>query len=205
MKPLSKPSVVGYTIIELLVVMVIIAILSAIVAPSWLAFLNRQRLGTAQSQVLTVIRDAQVNARRDKRNWEVCFREDPLSGGTTVVQYSVHPIPAGAAADCAGASWQKLIGEADKIGIMPQGGTLPYKIQFDYSGLVRTAPQCSAGPNCTRLPTPPTLPDGSQEIGRITFASKNRNTLNTGGSKRCIYVSTMIGAIRTAQDNDCVN
>lgn len=198
MKPPSRRSVAGFTMIELIVIMVIIAVLAAIAAPSWLAFLTRQRLSAAQGQALTVIRDAQVNAKRDKRTWEVCFRENPTDNS---VQYSVHPIPTALAADCANASWQKLTGEANTIGILPQGGALPYKVQFDYNGLIRDNQQI---PNSHRLaPTPP-LPDGSTEIGKITFVSRSGNTLNTAGSKRCIFVSTLIGAMRTAQDNLCI-
>lgn len=199
MKPASRQSTAGYTMIEIIVVVVIIGILSAIVGPSWLGFLTRQRLSSAQGQALTVMRDAQVNAKRDKRIWEVCFRQNSDNNS---VQYSVHPMRTGGAADCANASWQNLTGEANKIGILPQGAALPYKVQFDYTGLIVDNQRV---PNSNRLAPVPTLPDGSTEIGRITFASRSGNALNTAGSRRCIYVSTLIGAMRTAQDDNCTN
>ena len=43
----------GFTLIELLVVIIIIGALSAIAAPSWLAFINRQRVNKVNEATFT--------------------------------------------------------------------------------------------------------------------------------------------------------
>jgi type II secretory pathway pseudopilin PulG len=53
---------------ELLVVTIIAGILAAIAAPSWLSFLNRQKVRSTRQQVVDVIRKAQSEAIRMRTN-----------------------------------------------------------------------------------------------------------------------------------------
>jgi len=61
----------GFTLIELLVVIIMAGILASIAAPGWLAFINRQRVGAVQDEMLQILQTAQVDAQRTNRDYNV--------------------------------------------------------------------------------------------------------------------------------------
>ncbi|MBE9126699.1 MULTISPECIES: pilus assembly FimT family protein [unclassified Coleofasciculus] len=173
-------STAGYTLLEQIIVVAIVSILSAIAAPQGLAFINHQRLNTAQNQVYRAMQEAKSNAMRDKITWQASFQE--VNG---VVQWSVHPadsinfIPSGV-------QWQNLgqtiriDKEKNKKGAYettldsPGRKTLtgPWRVQFNDKG------------------------NTNGQLGQITLISNNDSK-----TKRCIYISTLIGAMRTGQEH----
>ncbi|MBD2258568.1 prepilin-type N-terminal cleavage/methylation domain-containing protein [Pseudanabaena sp. FACHB-2040] len=54
----------GFTLIEALIVVIMVAILMGIAAPGWFAFVNRQRMKTVQNDLTEVFRQAQTNAEQ---------------------------------------------------------------------------------------------------------------------------------------------
>ena len=159
-------------------------ILSTIIAPSWLSFIDRQRLNSAQDQVYRAMQEAKSNATKDKITWQVSFREE-----NNIVQWAIHPasseefIPSGL-------NWHKL-GEnisvdkeqnnkgeyettLDSPGIKTITG--PWRVQFNYHG------------------------NTNGQLGQITLISKNG-----GKTKRCVYVSTLIGAMRKGEEHSKAN
>jgi prepilin-type N-terminal cleavage/methylation domain-containing protein len=68
-----RHSTSGYTVIEMITVMVIIGVLAAIAAPGWLAFMNSRRANAARDQILQSLRQAQAEAIRKKEVQAVNF------------------------------------------------------------------------------------------------------------------------------------
>ncbi|MEM9805927.1 MAG: GspH/FimT family pseudopilin [Cyanobacteria bacterium P01_D01_bin.56] len=54
----------GFSLLEVLVVIVLIAIVSAFAAPGWLGYLNRQRIGRARGDLVQALQQAQTDARQ---------------------------------------------------------------------------------------------------------------------------------------------
>jgi len=125
----------GFTILELIVIVLMLGILSSIAAPSWLAFINRQRVRTVNDRVLQSLRLAQSEAKRTKRDITVTF-------DTTFDPPKITFVPPLAT----GGSELKLDagGEIKRGTIMlsfsKAGGAtpLPYSIVFDYQGNLTT-------------------------------------------------------------------
>ncbi len=177
----SRRSDPGYTLIEVLVVVVIISILMTVSASGWLAFRNRFALNTAQSKVLSVLKQAQSEAKLLKAKRQASFR---VQGN--MVQWAVHDI----AVPPSEATWHDL---GPYIRIDSYNTTLHdpvpelvWRMQFDDDG--------SANGQLGRLTlVSREAPDQSQEAAR----SNNR-------PRRCVFISTLIGTLRADKDKGCV-
>ncbi len=117
----------GYTLLEWIVVMLIVGILAAILAPSWVALLHRARLSAAHNQVYQAMQEARENARRQKVTWQVSFR---LLGDKT--QWAIHP----KANPPSAAQWQTLdsrIELDDKETTLRKARNI-YRAEFNHRG-----------------------------------------------------------------------
>lgn len=155
----------GFTLPEVLMVVVIAGILAAIAAAGWQLFGNNRLLTAAQDEIFQAMRQAQVQALQTHADRQASFQT--ASGA---VQWSVHP-PDALATEI---YWQTLdprVEIADPT-TLPQAGQI-YRVEFDYQGHV----------------LPP--------FGRLTLQVKNG-----GSSKRCVFVSTLLGALRKSSSCD---
>jgi len=62
-RSMLRRATAGFTLLEVIVVVVIVGILAAILAPGWLAMVNRQRAGAARDDLVEALRTAQNDAK----------------------------------------------------------------------------------------------------------------------------------------------
>ena len=163
----------GFSLLEVLVVIAIVAILAGFSAPSWLAFVNTRRLNNASDEIYLALRHTQRQAQKTKTTWQFSLRENIVKNNEKIVQWAVHP----ETTNPKDANWNSL----DSNIILDKETTLfqpklsnVRQIQFDYRGSIKKPP-----------------------LGRITLSSKYG-----GKAKRCVFISTILGAIRTAKERD---
>jgi type II secretory pathway pseudopilin PulG len=172
-------STAGFTVLELIILVTMTGIVSAIALPNWIAFVERQHLNTAQSKVYQAMQEAKSNATRDKLTWQASFRQVPVDG-KEVVQWSVHRASITPSAE----SWHNLEANVrlDDETSLPNSAN-GRRVRFNYSG----CPVYQLNDEC----------------GQTTILSKGRITLSSakgGKAKRCVIVSTLLGALRTAKE-----
>ncbi|MEH2382296.1 MAG: GspH/FimT family protein [Nostoc sp.] len=117
----------GFTLPEMLVVVVLIGILATLGIPNWLAFVNTQRLNTAGSEVHLAMRQAKSQATKEKLTWQASFREQ-----NGIVQWAVHP----ATVNPSAANWNNLHSNVrfdSETNFQPSLSTVQ-EVRFDYRG-----------------------------------------------------------------------
>lgn len=189
----------GFTLLELLVIVVIIGVLSAIIGPSWIGFVQRQRVNKANDTIVAALQEAQSQAKRTKRNYSVSFG---INNNIPQVAVYTGTTPT---------NWQDLGGglevksERILLGTNLSGVntasdssvsydlTTPVTITYDYMG---TLPDANFG----------TIPEGSEEAPglKIVVAVPNATTPTEASSvKRCVIVKTLLGSMLTEREEKC--
>ena len=183
-----KASIAGFTLLEILVVLIIIGVLFAIAAPSWNALMNRQRINTIREQAVQVIREAQNQARTTRIGRFVIFDGD---GTTTAARAAIVPQTgptALTAADITAIKNWRTLGDGEvKIGTMEfsvDSVTKNKQILFDNKGAVDRDWLGGAAP----------------PLAVVRVKPKGAAV----STQRCVIVETLLGAVRLAdgtQDN----
>lgn len=190
----SSQKTAGFTLLELLVVILIVGVLAAIVAPGWLAFTNRQRVNKANDVVLAALQEAQREAKKNKRNYSVSFRTDnnvpqfSIYSGTTPTTWRNLGTDEGIKAGqvIVGTNLSNANTLASPATVAFNNLTTPKTITFDYMGAL--APKSGGSDSDINLSIVVAIPTASS---------------TASGVKRCVIVATLLGGMRTAKDTAC--
>ncbi len=172
----AKTSDQGFTLLELLVVVIMVGVLAAIAAPGWLTFLNRQRVTAVRSDLIETLKLTQQDAiqRRQSRQLKVIE-----TATTPTVQIG----PLGTT----GFS-QVLGGDTNN-----RGGVQLNAFRFEADGSKDTTVDTIAF-NYQGLPT-----DRENLPFVITVTTAN------AGVKQCVIVASLLGSLKTASGDTCDN
>lgn len=78
-KQRTAPEISGFTLVEMLIVIAVILILSAVAIPAYISWLPRYRLNSAADDLLSVLQQAKLRAIKENANVVVDF--DPDNNG----------------------------------------------------------------------------------------------------------------------------
>lgn len=200
----------GFTLIEVLVVIAMVGIISAIAAPSWLSFLARQRLNKVNDIVFATLQEAQREAKKNKRGYSVSFRKNKEN--TNIIEYAIYPTKDldGEEIDSNKITIWKPLGS--ELGINPEqflvGSNLTDKNESNGNRIQKIKSTYSTK-NVTEtiaFEYTGTLPRNAEVPLKIVLATPKNSGSNQqqpSNLKRCVIVETFIGGIRTAKDEDC--
>ena len=223
MLPRNQPqtSTVGLTMFELMVVVVITRILSAIDVPGWNAFINNQRTRTVNDGVFRALRSAQSDAKlkKAKRIVEFCYKKDGKTNPNTDKPYNdpprfiIYPYDNDNNNDENDCSKNSPPDNDDRWESLEANGEIKAK-------MVKLATGKCANDDCSNGFTTNTndTNDTNDTNTNTNIIFNNQGVIENDeslpfaittaiaegtGAKRCVIVQTILGNMRTAEGDQC--
>lgn len=199
-KSRANKSTAGFTITELLAIVLVIGIVSAVSVPAWQMFINNHRIKTSIDRVYWATEIAQSNAKRDKVSWQVSIK----TVGKTV-QLAIHKSEIPPAQVPAG-EWKSLEPDIEiNIAQNDKGKFETTLLKVDENnkptdeGKIRRAMFNFQG--CP-------VYSSNNECGLTSLEAKGTFTLshpNLPNGDRCVIISTLLGHTRMGEKHKKAN
>jgi len=199
-RPSAKNATAGFTLLEMLAVVVIIAVLAAIAAPGWLRFIQRQRVSAVKSDLVQLLRQAQQEAISQRAPVMVGIYSlsntapddlPPSGEDLPTVKVFLEPIDLAAGEDFGAAD-----GDIEELG---PNSLRPGMAQLDVFGFD------ADGNKDTSLRTITFDHQGMPREQRDSLPIVIDITPEDDAVRQCVVVASLLGTIKTAENDACEN
>ena len=213
---LHRSSTQGFTLIELLVVIIIVGVLAAIAAPSWLAFMNRQRIGAVRADLVSTLNTLRKEAEQ-KRNYQTIWLD--FTSPTPALRHSTTVTASPSTMISQPLGGDSLPPNSLLLRAYYVDPTTKAWVEIDSDPTVNptalTAPCNALNKACFQfnyrgIPTNPSaemLPYGAANYvtaTRVPFRIDIVTARNpTGSSRQCVIIADVLGSLKSETGADC--
>jgi prepilin-type N-terminal cleavage/methylation domain-containing protein len=189
----------GFTLIEVLVVVILIGILSAIAAPGWSAFIQRQRLSKVNDAVLSALQQAQTESKRTKQSYSVSFKVESNVPKVAIYRSSI------SASSLSSNDWRSLSKDLEiKQAKVLLGTNLSGTNTADTAATSLTVLTNSSSPVTVSFDYLGAMPVNAA-IGTkgLIIGVGSTSSSNALQVRKCVKVITLLGMLQSGNTTEC--